>query len=60
MNLIKATVSAAITPVAVVADVLTLPASAYNNKAPFAKTEALLSITNRCVQAALEPTGDKA
>lgn len=57
--LTKATVSICLTPVSLVADILTLPSSAYNNNAPFGKTASLLNNSAQCVNAALSPTQGK-
>lgn len=54
-NLTKAAVSVVVTPASVVADVLTLPASAYANRPPFERTEALLKNAGRCVSEAVKP-----
>lgn len=54
-NLTKAAVSVVVTPAAVVADVLTLPASAYANRPPFERTEALLKNAGQCVSEAVKP-----
>ncbi len=54
-NLTKAAASVVVTPAAVVADVLTLPASAYANRPPFELTEALLKNAGRCVHEAIKP-----
>lgn len=54
-NLIRATVSVALTPVAVVADVLTLPASAESNRHPFGKTGWLLENAGQNVKQAVQP-----
>lgn len=54
-NLLKATVSVALTPVAFVADVFTLPASADNNTPAFEKTGQLLKNAGDCVNEALKP-----
>ena len=58
-NLTKAAVSVAVTPAAVIADVLTLPASAHDNTAPFRRTAQLLNNAGVCVQKAVEPDGRK-
>lgn len=54
-NLARAAVSVAVAPVAAVADVLTLPSSAYNDRHPFARTGALLSNACECVRQAVKP-----
>ena len=55
-NLIKAAVSVAVTPAAVIADVLTLPASAHDGKATFGRTAQLLNNAGANVQSAIEPS----
>ena len=57
-NLTRATISVAVTPIAVVVDVLTLPASAEYNKPPFGLTEALLKNAGKCVKEAVTPDKD--
>lgn len=54
-SLVKAAVSVALTPAAVVADVLTLPSSGYNDRHPFGNTSALLNNAGRCVKHAVRP-----
>ena len=55
-NLTKATVALAATPITVVADVLTLPASSYNpHRGPFDKTAALVSASAKAFKAAVKP-----
>jgi len=52
-NLVSATVSVALTPIAVVVDVLTLPASAYDDRPPFERTGGLLNSARAHVEDAL-------
>jgi hypothetical protein len=55
-NLTKALVSVALTPASVIADVLTLPASAEDPKrGPFDRTEYLLNNAGECVKKAIKP-----
>lgn len=54
-NLIRAAVSVALTPVAVVADALTLPATAERSSHPFGRTEWLLKNAGQNVKQALRP-----
>lgn len=54
-NLGRAAAALALTPVAAVADVLTLPASAYNDKHPFARTAATLRRAGECADEATKP-----
>jgi hypothetical protein len=51
--LLKASVAVIVSPVMVCADVLTLPASAYANKSPFAKTGAMLNSAAKNLNKAL-------
>ena len=55
LNLMKATVSVALTPVTVVADILTLPASALDGDGPFDRTAAMLKTAQECVNEAVTP-----
>lgn len=57
-NLIKAAASVALAPVAVVADVLTLPSTAHDGKPAFGLTGALLKNAGQCVTQAVKPKGD--
>ena len=57
-NLIKAAVSVAVSPVAFVVDVVTLPASAFDNKDDFHRTGALLSNASKCIEEATKPSKD--
>jgi hypothetical protein len=55
-NLTKAAIAAALTPVAVVADVLTLPASSLDpHRGPFERTEQLLTACGKCIAEAVKP-----
>lgn len=55
-NLTKAAVAVALTPVAVVADVVTLPASAEDpRRGPFDKTGALLKAAGENIKQAVKP-----
>ena len=55
-NLTKATVSVVLTPVAIVADIVTLPASAERgDDHPFGMTEELLTNAGKCVKQAINP-----
>lgn len=55
-NLAKAAVATVLTPVAVVADVLTLPASSMDpHRGPFDRTEAMLKSAGECFQEAIKP-----
>lgn len=55
-NLLKATISTALTPVALVADIVTLPASADSvNRGPFDRTAKLLKNAGECVNQAVKP-----
>lgn len=54
-NLVKAAAAVALTPVAAVADVLTLPGSAYANRPPFGNVESLLRQARAATREALKP-----
>jgi hypothetical protein len=55
-NLAKAAVAAALTPVAVVADVLTLPASSLDpHRGPFDRTEHMVAACGKCITEAITP-----
>lgn len=55
-NLTKAAVAVVISPVAVVADVLTLPASSIDpHRGPFDRTAAVLEAAGRCFSEAVKP-----
>lgn len=55
-NLIKAAVSVAVAPVALVADICTLPASSYDpHRGPFERTGWALKNAGACVKAAIAP-----
>jgi len=58
-NLTKAAAAVVITPAAIVADVLTLPGSAFDNKAPFHRTGRLLSAAGRAAAEAVKPIPEK-
>jgi hypothetical protein len=53
-NLTKAAVGAALTPVAVLADIVTLPASAYNGTETWEATEKRLNQISESVDKALK------
>jgi hypothetical protein len=55
VNLFKAVVAAAVTPVTLVADLATLPSSAYNNRGPFDRTARKLQQSSAALDAALQP-----
>ncbi len=55
LNILKATVSVALTPVTLVADILTLPASASDGNGPFDRTAAMLKNAQECVKEAVTP-----
>lgn len=55
-NILKAVVSVAVTPVALVADICTLPASSYDpHRGPFERTGWALKNAGECMKAAVEP-----
>lgn len=53
-NLLKAAVAVAVTPVTLVADLVTLPSSAYNNRGPFDRTARKLEQSGAALDAALQ------
>ena len=53
-NLAKATVAVVVTPVAVVADLVTLPASADDGTHPFGYTKGLISQAGKAFDRAVE------
>ncbi|SOY65644.1 exported hypothetical protein [Cupriavidus phytorum] len=55
-NTIKAAVAVAVSPAAVIADLATLPSTAYEGKPAFGKTSAVLSKAGDAMNAALRPT----
>lgn len=55
-NTLKATVAVVVSPVAVIADLVTLPASGYDSRPAFRKTAAVLSKAGDAMNAALRPT----
>jgi hypothetical protein len=55
-NIAKAGIAVAVSPVALVADIVTLPASAHDNKHPFGKTGAVLGAAGKCVTEAIKPS----
>ena len=57
-NLTKAVVNVAVSPVALVVDIATLPASACDLKGPFDRTANCFKRAGRCVEAAAEPDRD--
>ncbi len=59
LNLLKATVSVALTPVTLVADILTLPASALDGDGPFDRTAAMLKTAQECVKETVAPESNK-
>jgi hypothetical protein len=54
-NLLGAAVATVATPVALVADIVTLPASAYDNTDPFARTSKMLGAVGDCINEAVKP-----
>jgi hypothetical protein len=53
-NLIKATVVTVVTPVTLIADVLTLPSTAFHGKPPFGRTEDMLDRAADAFKAAVK------
>lgn len=59
-NLAKAAAAVAITPVAVVADVVTLPASSMDpHRGPFDRTAKVLDAAGKCAMEAVRPITEK-
>lgn len=60
-NLAKAAVAVAVTPAAVLVDVLTLPASSMDpHRGPFDRTAKMANAAGRCITEALRPvTGEQ-
>lgn len=56
-NVAKAGIAVAVSPVALVADVVTLPASAEAGGEPFGRTRGILSAAGECITAAVKPEG---
>lgn len=54
-NLLKAAVAVVITPVSLVADIVTLPSTAYENKDAFGRTAKTLKQASAAIDAALTP-----
>lgn len=54
-NLLKAVVGVVVTPVSIVADIVTLPSTAYENKGPFDRTAKTLNQVSAAIDAALTP-----
>lgn len=57
-NLTKAALNVAVSPVALVVDIATLPSSALEIKGPFDRTANCLKRAGRCIEAATEPDND--
>lgn len=55
-NTLKAAVAVAVSPAAVIADLATLPSTAYDGKPAFGKTASVLSKAGDAMNAALRPT----
>jgi hypothetical protein len=51
-NIVKAGVAVVGAPVALVADVVTLPSSAYDDRHPFERTGKMLNAAGRCISQA--------
>lgn len=57
-NLTKAALNVAVTPVAIVTDVVKLPVTAFEDRSPFEQTSKRLKDANECLDAALDPKED--
>lgn len=55
-NVAKAGIAVAVSPVAAVADVLTLPSSAYDGRPTFGRTAKLFNAAGQCITEAVKPT----
>lgn len=53
-NLTKAVVAVAVSPVALVVDVVKLPVTAFDDKSPFENTEKVLSLAGKSVIKAIK------
>jgi hypothetical protein len=54
-NITRAGVAVVAAPVALVADIVTLPSSAYEDKHPFRRTGKMLTAAGKCVVEATKP-----
>jgi hypothetical protein len=54
-NVAKAGIAVAVSPVTLIADVVTLPASAHDNKDPFHRTGRMFSAAAKCINEAVTP-----
>jgi hypothetical protein len=52
-NLLKAALNIAVTPIAIVVDIVNLPSSAYNDREPFQTTTKTLTDAGECFVEAL-------
>lgn len=57
-NLTKAALNVAVTPIAIVTDVVKFPVTAFEGRTPFESTEKRLSDAGKCLDAALDPKKD--
>lgn len=53
-NVVKAGIAVTVSPVALVADIVTLPGSAVDNKPPFARTAKMLNAAGECISQAVK------
>lgn len=58
-NVAKAGIAVAASPVALVADIVTLPAAAYDDKPPFGRTGKMLNAAGKCITEAVKPESAK-
>lgn len=58
-NVVKAGLAVVASPVALVADLATLPSSSFDGKPPFGRTGKLLGTAGDCITAAVKPVGAK-
>lgn len=59
-NVAKAGIAVVASPAAMVADFVTLPSSAYDNKHPFHRTGRMFDAAAKCMAEATKPTKDDA
>ncbi len=59
VNLAKSAAAVAVAPAAIVADLLTLPSSAYDGRPAFGRTAGLMQAAGRAAHAAIEPQAER-
>lgn len=53
-KLTRAVIGVALTPITVIADIITLPSSAYNDQKPFGKTASIVNIISKNIKDSLK------